>query len=242
MNLRIGDRDSSSAISPARGGAAIGRSRTAVSEIGSDGRPKGAEEGVIVRLSPDARRILGEPQQAEQRDQPEQKESGAGGGGKPKELSDKDRQVVRQLQTRDTAVHAHEAAHQAAARGLGGAASFSYETGPDGRRYAVGGEVPVQIKAGRTPQETIQNAQMVRAAAMAPADPSAQDMAVASQAAQMEAQARQEMSKTDGDQDSLMVFSALKAERKSAQGTGSAAHAHPDTDCGFCRRAASRYA
>ena len=100
---------------------------------------------------------------------------------------------MSKLAARDTAVRAHEAAHQAAAGGLGGAASFSYETGPDGKRYAVGGEVPVSLRPGRTPQETIANAQTVRSAALAPADPSAQDLAVAAQASQMEAQARQEI-------------------------------------------------
>ena len=89
-------------------------------------------------------------------------------------------------------MRAHEAAHQAAAGGLGGAASFTYATGPDGRRYAVGGEVPVSLRSGHTPQETIANAQAVRSAALAPADPSAQDLAVAAQATQMEAEARQE--------------------------------------------------
>ena len=68
-------------------------------------------------------------------------------------------------------MRAHEAARRAAAGGLGGAASFSYETGPDGKRYAVGGEVPVSLRSGRTPEETIANAQTVRSAALAPADP-----------------------------------------------------------------------
>jgi hypothetical protein len=106
--------------------------------------------------------------------------------------------VVSKLSARDTAVRAHEAAHQAAAGGLGGAASFSYETGPDGKRYAVGGEVPVALRSGRTPQETIANAQTVRSAALAPADPSPQDLAVAAQASQMEAQARQEITQNGG--------------------------------------------
>jgi hypothetical protein len=128
--------------------------------------------------------------------------SGAPGAG-PKSLTPEDKQVVSRLVARDSAVRAHEAAHQAAARGLGGAASFSYETGPDGRRYAVGGEVPVSIRPGRTPRETIANAQVVRSAALAPADPSSQDMAVAAQATQIEAEARQQItqSRVRGDDD-----------------------------------------
>jgi hypothetical protein len=110
-----------------------------------------------------------------------------------KSLSPAQQQVVEKLAARDTAVRAHEAAHQAAAGGLGGAATFSYQQGPDGRRYAVGGEVPITLESGRTPEETISNAETVRAAALAPVDPSAQDLSVAAQASQVENAARQQI-------------------------------------------------
>ena len=58
----------------------------------------------------------------------------------------------------------------------------------DGRRYAVGGEVDLDVH-WPTPDETIRNAQQVRSAALAPAQPSGQDRAVAAAASQMEAQA-----------------------------------------------------
>ena len=99
--------------------------------------------------------------------------------------------LIQELAQTDQKVRAHEAAHQAAAGGLGGAVSFSYQTGPDGRSYAVGGEVPVDMSSGRTPEETLSRAEQIRAAAMAPADPSPQDLSVAAQASQMEAAARQ---------------------------------------------------
>ena len=120
-------------------------------------------------------------------------------GAVTKPLTPEQKAAVSELAARDTAVRAHEAAHQAAAGGLGGAASFTYETGPDGKRYAVGGEVPVSLRSGHTPQETIANAQAVRSAALAPANPSAQDLAVAAQATQMEAEARQEAAQTKAD-------------------------------------------
>jgi hypothetical protein len=109
------------------------------------------------------------------------------------ELSDDDRQVVERLRARDAEVRAHEAAHQAAAGALGGGASFEYRIGPDGRPYAVGGHVPVRIAPGRTPEETIRNAQQIRAAATAPGDPSPQDLAVAAAAADMEFRARAQL-------------------------------------------------
>jgi hypothetical protein len=111
------------------------------------------------------------------------------------ELDLDEKRVVYELQARDTEVRAHEAAHQAAGGGMTGGANFSYERGPDGKMYAVGGEVSISMPKGSTPQEVISNAQQVVAAALAPADPSAQDMSVASSARAMMIQAEQEKAK-----------------------------------------------
>ncbi len=102
---------------------------------------------------------------------------------------------VRRLEETDQRVRAHERAHQAAGGGAAGAASYTYALGPDGKMYATGGEVPIRVQTGRTPDETIAAAARMRAAALAPPDPSAQDLAVAAQAAQLEAQARAEKSR-----------------------------------------------
>jgi hypothetical protein len=113
----------------------------------------------------------------------------------PRKLKPAQAHEVQELAERDRQVRAHEAAHQAAAGSLGGAASFTYETGPDGKSYAVGGEVPVDMSGGRTPEETATRAAQIRAAALAPADPSPQDLAVAAEATALEAAARQEMAR-----------------------------------------------
>jgi hypothetical protein len=110
----------------------------------------------------------------------------------PDKLTASERQVVTKLQARDTEVRAHEAAHQAAGGGLTGGASFTYQKGPDERMYAIGGEVSISTKEGSTPEETIQIARQVIAAAMAPADPSPQDYAVASSATMMMLKAQQQ--------------------------------------------------
>ena len=107
-------------------------------------------------------------------------------------LTTEEKQVVSELQARDTEVRAHEAAHQSGGASTG-AASYTYQKGPDGRMYAIGGEVPVSMKAGSTPQETIANAQAVIASAMAPADPSGQDQAVAASAMMMITKAQQQL-------------------------------------------------
>ena len=89
-------------------------------------------------------------------------------------------------------VRAHELAHITAGGGLiTRGAAYTYETGPDGQRYAVGGDVGIDVSPGRTPQETLARAEQVRRAALAPADPSAQDRQVAARADQMAFQAQQ---------------------------------------------------
>ena len=114
--------------------------------------------------------------------------------GKPGELSPEDAAQVAKLKQIDRQVRQHEQAHMAAAGGLAtSGASFTYKKGPDGVNYAVGGEVSISTSPGRTPEETIQRARTVRAAALAPADPSGQDRAVAAQAAKMEMEARMEL-------------------------------------------------
>ena len=101
--------------------------------------------------------------------------------------------ALLELQARDQEVKIHEAAHQAAGGDLAGGASFTYEQGSDGKMYAVGGEVSIDTSAGKTPEETVQKARQIIAAATAPANPSSQDIKVAGGAAQMLAKAQQEL-------------------------------------------------
>lgn len=105
--------------------------------------------------------------------------------------------VLAQLKAADREVRAHEQAHMAAGAGITGSASYTYKTGPDGKQYAVAGEVPVDTSAGRTPEETLAKAQKIRAAALAPAQPSAQDYKVAQTAASMQQTARIEMAQNE---------------------------------------------
>lgn len=124
----------------------------------------------------------------------EEGEKGADGrpGG---ELSEEEEKVVRELKQRDQEVRAHEAAHAAAGGQYAGAPTYTYTQGPDGRRYATGGEVSIDLSPGRTPEETAQKADQIRAAALAPADPSGQDRAVAAAAAKMKLEAQAEAAK-----------------------------------------------
>ncbi len=121
------------------------------------------------------------------------------GRGATRDLSPADFEKIARLQNRDREVRAHEAAHQAAAGGLAGAARYDTAVGPDGRTYAVGGEVPINISGGRTPEETIERMNRVQRAAMAPADPSGQDVSVASRASRMISQARMDLARRDAE-------------------------------------------
>ena len=114
--------------------------------------------------------------------------------GSSDELSQDEKRLVLDLQSRDAEVRAHESAHKSGGASTG-AASYTYQQGPDGKMYAIGGEVSVSFKTGSTPQETIANAQAVIASALAPADPSGQDMAVASSAMVMLMKAQQQLAR-----------------------------------------------
>jgi hypothetical protein len=125
-------------------------------------------------------------------------DSGAGGAsgvGAGEEYTAEEQQVIAELADRDREVRAHEQAHVSAGGAyIRGGASYDYQSGPDGKRYAVGGEVSIDTSPVRdNPQATIAKMQVVRAAALAPADPSAQDRAVAAAAAQAEAAAAAEL-------------------------------------------------
>jgi len=111
------------------------------------------------------------------------------------ELSEDEERLVDELQARDTEVKAHESAHQAAGGGMTGAASYTYQQGPDGKMYAIGGEVSISMKTGSTPEETIANARQIAASAMAAGNPSPQDHAVASSARVMEMKAQQQLAR-----------------------------------------------
>ena len=129
-------------------------------------------------------------------------------GPNKEELSPDEERLVRDLQARDSEVKVHEAAHQAAGGGMTGAASYTYQQGPDGKMYAIGGEVSITMKSGSTPEETIANARQIVAAAMAAGNPSPQDYAVASSARVIEMKATQQLAREQ--QEELLAQTAYK--------------------------------
>lgn len=115
-------------------------------------------------------------------------------------LTEEEQRIVDKMQARDAEVREHEMAHIAAGAGLQiSGPTYDYETGPDKQRYAIGGEVQIDVSPGRTPEETVDKAERIRAAALAPPEPSVQDLKVAAQAAQMGIEARRELSRAEGN-------------------------------------------
>ena len=110
------------------------------------------------------------------------------------QLTPAEQRLVQELKQLDREVRAHEQAHISVGADLvRGGPSFTYQTGPDNQRYAIGGEVSIDTSPGRTPEETIPKAQHIRAAALAPAEPSPQDQSVAARAGLMESEARADL-------------------------------------------------
>jgi len=118
------------------------------------------------------------------------------------ELSTGEKSQIAKLQQRDAHVKAHEAAHMSTGVAVSGA-SFEYQRGPDGKLYAVGGEVAIDVGGNATsPEGKIAHAQKVRAAALAPGDPSPADLRIAATASMMEIKARVEQAQEKAKENS----------------------------------------
>ena len=109
-------------------------------------------------------------------------------------LTQEERQQVADLKKVDREVRAHEQAHLARAGPYAtGAPSFTYTTGPDGRQYAIAGEVKVDTSPEADPEDTLRKAKALEAAAVAPAEPSGQDRSVAAAASRMARKTEREL-------------------------------------------------
>lgn len=117
-------------------------------------------------------------------------QAGQGEAGTPEELTEEEQAQVRELKARDTEVRRHEEAHARVGGQYAGQPSYTFQTGPDGKRYAIGGEVPIDLApVPDDPQATIAKMDVVIAAALAPAEPSGQDRKVAALASRQRLEA-----------------------------------------------------
>lgn len=139
--------------------------------------------------------------------------------------SAEEQRMLADLKARDREVRNHENAHRAAAGDLVRGGSYQYQQGPDGKRYAVGGDV--QIDTSPVPDDPAATAEKMRrviAAALAPAEPSATDLSVAAQASAEQNRARLEASREAGESetpDGQSDDPASSAYRQIAEQSGS---------------------
>ncbi|WP_428522419.1 putative metalloprotease CJM1_0395 family protein [Roseibium sp.] len=112
------------------------------------------------------------------------------------DLTEAEEKQVQELKQRDREVRAHEQAHARVGGAYASAPTYTFQQGPDGKRYAVGGEVQIDTSTERTPEATIRKMRVVISAALAPAEPSGQDLRVAqlarSQLSEAQAELRQQ--------------------------------------------------
>lgn len=108
-------------------------------------------------------------------------------------LSEEEQAELQDMKSRDEEVRVHEQAHQSAGGQYASAPHYEYENGPDGKRYVTDGSVNIDVGEESDPQATIDKMQVVKRAALAPAQPSAQDRRVYAEASQKEAEARREL-------------------------------------------------
>jgi hypothetical protein len=110
------------------------------------------------------------------------------------ELSDKEQKRLQKLKRRDREVRNHEQAHMRAGGSLvEGGPQYEYVTGPDGKQYAINGHVNIDVSPERKPEKTVTKADRIVKAATAPAQPSSDDYAIASNARRMKAKALQQI-------------------------------------------------
>jgi hypothetical protein len=159
------------------------------------------------------------------------------------ELSEEERRLLNELRARDAEVRAHERAHVAAAGPYAnGGPTFEYQTGPDGRQYAVGGEVSIDTSpVPGDPEATVRKAQTIKRAALAPSDPSAQDRQVAAQAAQLEARARQQANAEKAEEKEEATEDSSSSVEQSEGTETSLGSNDPNQDNPFARRVENRF-
>lgn len=130
----------------------------------------------------------------------------------PGQLSEEEQQQLKELQARDREVRAHEQAHRSAGgQYVRGAINYTYQRGPDGQLYAVGGEVSIDTSAiPNDPEATARKMEQVRRAALAPSNPSPQDRQVTAEAARRAAQAQAESLRDSGETENALSTSPLE--------------------------------
>jgi len=139
------------------------------------------------------------------------------------ELSETEREEVRDLKMRDREVRAHEQAHASVGGQFAGSPSYELERGPDGQSYAVGGHVSISTSpVPNDPKATVDKMDTVKRAALAPADPSSQDRRVAADAEAKKTAARAELNTLKREEREAILSGDEGEAEGTVPGTGGA--------------------
>ncbi|GAA3711248.1 putative metalloprotease CJM1_0395 family protein [Oceanisphaera sediminis] len=138
-------------------------------------------------------------------------------------LSPEQEEQLRALQLRDREVRLHEQQHAGVGGQHAGAPSYEYETGPDGKQYAVEGEVQIDLSpVADDPRATIDKMQQIKAAALAPAEPSQADKNAAARADQYIREAQAELQQPSSTEAKANAAGRHTEESSHAQSADSA--------------------
>lgn len=193
----------------------------------------GEAPAYVVNISEEAKEMANEQQDGKEKEGSEGEENKAAEAQEPwrKGKSEPEQKQVEQevkgMEKTQAEVIQHENAHKSVGGQYAGSISYEKTAGPDGKQYIVGGEVSIDTSSEDTPQKTIAKMQVVKRAALAPANPSGADRSAASTASAKEAEARQELSeemrenamkavsgKTGAEKDEIKTFKDQKAKKQ----------------------------
>jgi len=134
----------------------------------------------------------------------------------PKDLDEKAKAELERLKERDKEVKQHEEAHKRAAAGLLAVGpTYEYQVGPDGKKYAVSGDVQIDIAEVKgNPEATLRKAQQIKRAALAPENPSPQDKKIAAKATEMELKAKLELNEIKSNDNDTGASSVTSNDTK----------------------------
>jgi len=159
------------------------------------------DDGISLALSPEAREAarraaLEQLRNSQRQPQAEGGQQEAAADPADEAQKAREREAVRQLEQQDREVREAQSAHAAAAGLLGGAPTFTYRVGPDGRLYAISGEVRLDTTAvPGDPEATLRKARQIEEAAFTPGDSSPEDRRAAAIASALASRARQELAR-----------------------------------------------
>lgn len=158
------------------------------------------------RTLTEAQAVAGGISRAEYREARENNEdngNATGGTSAGNNLDPAEQAVVNQLRARDSAVRQEEEAHAAAAGPYGSAPQYTYQIGPDGNAYAIGGHVDVSVSMSGSAADRDRALATLQNAALAPNAPSGADMAAFRQASMLRATSNDDAGIFDPNKESV---------------------------------------